>query len=156
MTMSTKEFTKKTLGKKVLEGRVAEILNARELVINIGANKEVEPGMVFAVLEETPVEVRDPETKELLDVIYREKVRVKAISVREKITICGTYREKNVGGVFSPDIYKRLFQAEKIVPETLSERNEPLPPSLPSEESYVKINDRVVLVDAEERELTWT
>ncbi|MCI0488131.1 MAG: hypothetical protein L0229_16205 [Blastocatellia bacterium] len=113
--------------KKVLEGRVAQILNAREIAINIGAKNGVEPGMVFAVLAETPLEVRDPETQELLDVVNREKVRLKATEVREKITICGTYRIK---GLCELPVTSLDFLNENL-----------------SEERYVKINDRVVLVD---------
>lgn len=142
--------------KSKVEGRVAQILNARELVINIGSKKGVNPGMVFAVLAETPLEVRDPETKELLDVVDREKVRVKAIEVREKITICRTYRVRKIGGGPLHDLgglsslgvtrYTDLFAPPKEVPETLEATNESYPPPLSPEESYVKINDRVVLV----------
>ena len=160
MTMSTKELTKKQFTKKVLEGRVAQILNARELVINIGAINGVEPGMIFAVLAESALEVRDPKTQELLDVIDREKVRVKAIEVRERITICSTFRTMRIGGgSFYPiaqsmetlqrtfNTFKEPFAPPKIIRETLAAEDSSLPPPLSPEESYVKINDRVVLVD---------
>jgi hypothetical protein len=142
-----------TQTKSKIEGRVAQILNSRELAINIGADKGVKLGMVFAVLAETPLEVRDPETKEVLDVVDREKVRVMAGEVRKKITICRTYRVRKIGGgplygLSSIDILRSgdLFAPPKEVPETLEATNESYPPPLLPEESYVKINDRVVLV----------
>ena len=90
-------MTEKT-PKARLEGRVASILNARELVINIGSNTGVEQGQKFAVLAATPLQVTDPDSGAMLDEIDREKIRVEAHEVRPKITICRTYRMKGGGG----------------------------------------------------------
>lgn len=84
------------IGERKIVGRVASILNAKELVINVGANQGVSPGMKFAVMAESPVSVTDPETGEVLDMIDREKVRVEAVEVREKISICRTYRTREI------------------------------------------------------------
>lgn len=129
-----------------LEGRVATILNARELVINIGCDMGVEEGQVFAVLADKPVEVRDPRTQEVLDSIDREKTRVKATEVRERITICRTYR--GVGGFGPVNLAEAMRRfSGQFEPETLrATDNDKLPP-LSEAESYVKINDRVVAVD---------
>ncbi len=131
-----------------LEGRVASILNARELVINIGSNAGVEPGQKFAILAATPIQVKDPGSGAMLDEIDREKIRVEAREVRATITICRTYRMKGGGGLalgVQSSAMARLFAASR--PETLrTDDSEKLPP-LPEEESYVKINDRVVAVD---------
>jgi len=132
---------------KRLEGRVASILNARELVINIGADAGVKSGQLFAILAATPIEIRDPSSEKVLDNIDRVKVRVKAHEVRSRITICRTYRMKgggsNIVGM-STDIAKFL---SKSVPETLRVEDSVMPPPLSEEESYVKINDRAVAVD---------
>ncbi|HEY0545159.1 MAG TPA: hypothetical protein VGC91_07165 [Pyrinomonadaceae bacterium] len=144
--------------KSALEGRVAQILNARELVINIGSDKGIKPKMKFAVLSESPLEVRDPETGDVLDVIDREKVRVVATEVRPKIAICRTYRIKTVipGGALYADPIKSIgqmasiFQPPREIPETLEAKDSSLPPALSPEESYVKINDRVVRVADDE------
>ena len=131
---------------KRVEGRVAAILNARELVINIGLNKAVEPGQTFAVLAETPIQVKDPGSGAVLDEIDREKIRVKAHEVRDMITICRTYRMK--GGGFNLGFSKSLVEAfAASQPETLRADDAEILPPLPEEESYVKINDRVVAVD---------
>ena len=132
---------------KRVEGRVASILNARELVINIGANTGIKPGQTFAVLAATPIQIKDPGSGEILDEIDREKIRVKAHEVRAMITICRTYRMK--GGVLNVSALSQsmaaAFAASK--PETLRADEAEILPPLPEEESYVKINDRVVAVD---------
>ena len=132
--------------KAPLEGRVASILNARELVINIGSKAGVERGQKFAVLAGTPIQVKDPGSGAILDEIDREKIRVEAHEVRAMITICRTYRMMGGFALRMPSSrFAELFAPSR--PETLrADDSEKLPP-LSEEESYVKINDRVVAVD---------
>jgi hypothetical protein len=127
-----------------VEGRVAAILNARELVVNIGAAAGVKPGMKFAVLADTPLEIRDPVNNSVLDTVDREKVRVEAAEVRGNITICRTYRLKG-GNPFRPSSGVFQFFSDAI-PETLRISDASTPPPLSEEESYVKTNDRVVSI----------
>jgi hypothetical protein len=133
-----------------LEGRVASILNARELVINIGSDGGVERGQKFAVLAATPIRVKDPASGAILDEIDREKIRVEAHEVRAKITICRTYRMRGLGGfalTSQAAVLAKLFPAGKAQIETLRADDSEKPPPLSEEQSYVKINDRVVAVD---------
>lgn len=92
-----------------LEGKVAQIVSEREIAINIGSLQGVEKGMKFAVLAPSPQEVKDPETGELLDVIDREKIRVEATEVRERITICATYRTRYIPGSASTTTIRSRF-----------------------------------------------
>ena len=66
-----------------ITGKVAAIVNERELVINLGQNASINIGMIFNVLDE-PTVVKDPETKEELDIIRRVKSKVKIVEVRPK------------------------------------------------------------------------
>lgn len=140
-------MTEKT-PKAPLEGLVASILNARELVINIGSDAGVARGQKFAVLAATPFQVKDPATSEILDEIDREKIRVEAREVRAKITICRTYRMKGGGALHFAMLSLQFDEAlRKPSVETLRvDDSEKLPP-LPEQESYVKIKDRVVALD---------
>ena len=137
---------------KRLQGLVASILNSRELVINIGDQHGVRLGMKFAVLAESALEVRDPESGELLDTIDREKVRVEVSEVRKNISICKTYRLKRIpGGPFGESMLKfgtvaELVRPPREVPETLSIHDASIPSPLPEEESYVKVKNRVIQV----------
>lgn len=131
-----------------IEGRVAQILNAQELVINRGHTHGVTVGMKFAILADQPLAIVDPETNDELDTIDREKVRVQVTEVREKVAICSTYRIKSIPGgpLHTAMEFSDLFRAPRRVPETFDAKNSSLPPPLHPDDSYVKINDRVVEV----------
>ena len=143
-----------------IEGRVAQLLNARELVINRGSSHGVVDGMKFAVLAQFPLEIRDPETDQVVGTIDREKVRVRVMQVMEKISICSTYRTKLLAGGALHDIkylgfytaISEMYREPKEVPETLEAKSESLPPPLKPEDGYVKINDRVIQVAPDEAE----
>jgi hypothetical protein len=131
-----------------IHGKVAGILNERELAINIGLNNNVQVGMKFAVMSSEETKVYDPETGDLLGLVDREKVRVQATEVKEKFSICKTYRTLTVGEGPLHE-YARiasLFAPPRTVPETLKAGNSDYLPPLSEEESYVKIGDRVVQV----------
>jgi len=135
-----------------LEGRVAQILNTRELVINIGKAVGVTHGMKFAVLSAQPIEIRDPESNEVLDSIDREKTRVEAREVRDSITICSTYRTKEIRQKTLMDYLSEAAIPASLgrsrppteVPESLSIQDVDTPLPLSEDESYVKRGDRVV------------
>lgn len=140
---------------KRLEGRVAAVLNAREVVINIGGNHGVSLGMKFAILAEKPLEIRDPSSGEVLDTVDREKVRVQATELRPRISICRTYRVRKIAAgplgvdltAFPASVLDELMRPARKVPETLAISDADALPPLPEEESYVKIGDRVVQVE---------
>lgn len=135
---------------KRLEGRVAAILNSRELVVNIGLDHGVTLGMKFAVLAESPLKVCDPESGTLLDLIDREKVRVEASEVRKLITVCRTYRVTQTPGsplgaqLLAVARMGPVIEVPREVKETLAIEDASMPPPLSEEESYVKVKDRVI------------
>jgi hypothetical protein len=140
-----------------IQGRVAAIISERELVINIGSSGGVREGMIFKVLAEQPLEILDPVTKEILDHLDQEKVRVKATEVKEKITTCRTYRVYTFKGGALADFMDRggmasLFTPSRTETETLKAEDSSLPAPLSEEESYVKIGDRVVQLQGEDED----
>ena len=74
----------------LIEGKVATILNVRELTINRGSQDGVEVGMRFKIVDENAA-VIDPDTKEELGTISREKIRVKIVYVQPRFSIARTY-----------------------------------------------------------------
>ena len=82
------------------KGKVAKILNKRELVINIGSDISVEEGMLFDVMDKDLLSIKDPDTGEDLGSISRPKIRVKAVIVERNLSIVRTYKTHriNVGG----------------------------------------------------------
>lgn len=135
--------------RKAIQGSVAQIINARELVINIGTNHGVRVGMRFAVLSEHPLAITDPDTGEVLDTIDREKVRVEATDVREKISICKTYRTTYVpaGPLYLAFGSINIASPPRETPETLKAEDKSLPEPLSPADSYVKIKDRVIQIE---------
>ena len=135
----------------MIEGKVAGVLNIRELVINVGSLHGVQRGMKFKVLASQPLEIRDPETDEILGVLDREKVRVKVVEVRDRFSICRTYRTRRVGGsnYYAAALLKQISPPREE-PETLKADDSAYPPPLSEEESYVKRGDRVVQIEDED------
>lgn len=82
-----------------MQGKVAAILNSREIAITLGATDGVTEGMVFRILEEAK-EVRHPETQEVIGVVRREKIRVRVTEVQAKMAVARTFEtyQVNVGG----------------------------------------------------------
>jgi len=134
-----------------IEGKVAGILNERELTINIGLKNGVFEGIKFGILAKEPIEIYDPETHEKLGMVDREKVRVIAAEVKERFSICKTYKKwTTVGSTFAS--IAGLMAAPRVKHETLKVNDSSFPPPLSEEESYVKIGDRVIQVKEEDSE----
>ena len=141
-----------------LEGKVARVLNSREIVINLGLNNGIKPGMLFDVVDPKGEEIVDPETKEILGSLERPKVRVKVIAVHPKMSVASTYktREINVGGsgksgIFAVEQATSILVHDLLPPKWIKEietlkTTEKTWEDLDSKDSYVKIGDPVVEV----------
>lgn len=73
-----------------IEGKVAVILNERELIINKGAEAGVKEGMKFKIVE-PQVAIKDPDTGEALGTLTHEKIRVGIVEVQPKFSKARTY-----------------------------------------------------------------
>lgn len=91
---------------ELIEGKVARVLNSRELVINRGSDDGVKPNMLFEVLDPEASEIPDPDTGEVLGSVYRPKVPVRAVIVEPRLSVARTYRKRrvNVGGTGGIDV----------------------------------------------------
>lgn len=131
-----------------IRGKVARVLNSREIAINVGAEKGVDVGMHFDVLDPKYENIRDPDTHELLGSIERSKVRVEIIRVQEKLSIASTYRKKkiNVGGSFGLSFSESLMPPDwRTKYETLKTEEQDWE-DIEVKESYVKVGDPVAQV----------
>ena len=132
-----------------VEGRVAQVLDERRLVINRGSADGVRFGMRFEVKAGAPVEIRDPETDEILDVIDRVKVRVEVTEVRERISICTTYEYRHLGAALGLDVDTSIGPRRRAPVTIWSEPSVALPP-LDPEQAYIRKGDLVVQMVASE------
>lgn len=136
-----------------IKGKVFSVITERELIINIGSNHGVHKDMKFKILADKPMEIRDPDSNELLGTIDREKVQVQASGVYEKFSICKTFRKSKVGKDFFTGYteWTEMFSPRREILETLKADDSALPPPLSEKESYVKKGDRAVqIVEVEE------
>ncbi len=142
----------------LIRGKVARVLNAREVALNVGLNHGVEVGMCFDILDPKGEDIIDPDTGESLGSIDRPKVSVRVTIVQEKLSVASTYKTKsvNVGGLL-PDLSKpfakSLMPAEWITKYETLKTEEKTWEDLDDEESYVKVGDPVVQVLQAEEEV---
>lgn len=100
-----------------IEGKVARILNDREVVLNRGSSHGIEVGMYAAIVDLSGEEIRDPDTDEILGGLMRFKKTLMVSQVSEKFCIASTFRTKrvNVGGkgLFGSSQFDSLFDPPK-------------------------------------------
>ena len=138
---------------ELIRGKVAKILNLRDVALNIGQKQGVELGMLFDILSTKGLDIEDPDTGEDLGSIELPKARVKISRVYDKVSVATTYRTErvNVGGVglnalFQPPKWETRYETLKIK-ESFERSGE----DLDEHDSYVARGDVVVQVLDEEQ-----
>ena len=140
-----------------IRGKVARILNSRELVITAGSEQGVAIGMLFDILDPKGQEITDPDTGEVLGSIERPKIRVQVIKVYDRLSVASTFRktEVNVGGlganldIQSIGIYKLFMPPRYITINETLKTNENTWEDVAESENYIAIGDPVSQVDTE-------
>ena len=140
----------------IIEGKVAAVLNDRELVINKGETSGVKPGMIFGVLEKR--DIKDPDTGEELGSVEIVRIRVKAVDIKPKMSICRTYETYhfNLGGSGQlrpvpsfPWFAATSFQLHYEPPPNWVTKVKTINPKPDEEGSTVSTGDRVRQLDDE-------
>lgn len=138
-----------------IEGKVATVLNERELVLNVGSEEGVAVGMRFKILYPGGIEITDPDTNEPLGNVEWPKTEVKIVSVQPHMAVGRTFRTVTVPEVGKP--YLSAFrvasllgmddyQPEKKVVETLRSSDGFAEKEISDAESVVKRGDPAVQV----------
>jgi hypothetical protein len=143
--------------RRPIEGKVAKVLNARELALNIGSMDGVRRGMKFDVIDPKGEDIKDPNTGASLGSLGYVKVRLEVSRVAgEHLSLAETEGHTvNVGGnfqmgqvnylsqMFLPPQYETRYPSLKTPPGGREEIDE--------EESFVKAGDPVVEAMEEEK-----
>ena len=138
-----------------IRGKVARILNEREIAINLGLAKGVTVGMYFDVVDANGENIKDPDTGEVLGSINIPKVRVKVTQAQEKLSVATTYQSEkvNVGGTASTGSFRTLgpfarslMPAEWITKYETLEKTAGTPEPFNEKDSMVKTGDPVIQV----------
>ncbi len=143
-----------------IRGKVARVLNAREIAINIGTAHGVKIGMYFDVVDPNDQDIPDPDTGEVLGSIDRPKVRVKITRVEEKLSVASTYKSTrvNIGGIGSKStaildaalgfdrLGKTLMPPNWVTKYETLEKTKETPEPFDEKDCKVKTGDPVVQV----------
>lgn len=74
----------------LIKGKVAAVLNERDLVINKGSDDSVSEGMLFQVTQ-PDFRITDPDSGAELGVIARNKIKVRVVEVHPQFSVAKTY-----------------------------------------------------------------
>lgn len=131
-------------------GKVAAIIDERELVINRGEEHGVSVGMRFAILADRGAEIRDPDTGEVLGAVPIEKTTVKVVRVEGRLSVARTFR--TVGG--SPPLIlnpvANMLSGTRARPEELRYEDTSLRDAMADEDLLIRVGDRVVETSGQE------
>ena len=72
---------------KLIRGKIARILSTREVALNIGEQNGVALGMLFDIVSEAGLDIRDPDTDRELGSVELPKVRIKVTRVYDKLSV---------------------------------------------------------------------
>lgn len=136
-----------------IRGKVAFILNVRELALNVGQQDGTRVGMLFDILDPTGHEIKDPDTGEVIGSVNEPKVRVRIKLVEDRLSIATTYKGKrvNIGGHSRVGIAAILGGFDSSPPEWVTEyetlrTEEETLAELAEEDSYIATGDLAVQV----------
>lgn len=127
---------------KPIRGKIARVLNKHEIAINVGTIHGVAVGMYFDVIDAHELDIKDPDTGEVLGSIERGKIRVRIIHTQEKLSVAAAHPFLSARQMASSGYRSSRplgpFAASLMSPEAkgLSEK----------EYSYANIGDAVVQV----------
>jgi hypothetical protein len=137
-------------GQSKISGKVARVLSSRELVINRGSRDGVVEGMRFAVLDPKGIDIKDPDTGQVIGSVAHPKARVQVVEVHERVAVAKTYeRKESQGGTLSGiSGVARLFEPRRTQWQTFR-TDEAAWEEIDETKSLVKTGDPVEeLVDA--------
>ncbi len=137
---------------KPIRGKIARVLNTREIALNVGTAQGVTLGMRFDVMDSSEMDITDPDSGKVLGSLERPKVRVEIIHVQEDLSVAQTPETSvNVGGtgsLMSLGPFARSLMPPNWVTryETLKKTAKNTKEELDEEDSLVKTGDPVVQV----------
>ena len=137
----------------LIRGKIARVLNSREIAINVGSDHGVCIGMYFDIMDQNLEDIKDPDTQELLGTIERPKIRVKITAIQAKLSLASTYKSRrvNVGGTAQyagqfEGLARALMPAKWVTNYETLKTEEKTWEALDEKKSFVKTGDPVVQV----------
>lgn len=138
---------------EVLRGKVAALLNSRELVLNLGSDDGVEVGMRFVILNSKGVDITDPDTGKVIGDVKVPKTVVKVVRVDgPKVAVARTFRViPGTPGVAAILLATGSWAGSPARVETLAiGPDTELVAELDDNRSYIKVGDTAELTVGDE------
>lgn len=132
-----------------IEALVAQVLNAKELVINKGSADGVKVGMRFAILNRKGKGITDPTTGEELGSVELEKAVVKIVRVYDRLSVGRTFRTTPATGLAASIAFGALL-GQPSGPETLKTDERTYQQELDEKDSFVHRGDPAVEMKGDE------
>jgi hypothetical protein len=132
-----------------IQGKVARLLSARELALNVGAEQGVTDGMKFAVLNPRGEDITDPDTGQNLGSVEVRKVVVEVIRTEPRVCVARTFKTRTtkVGGgllatvdLFAPPRYQTTADSLRVT-------DHPGQAEMDEADSFVKVGDPVIQIE---------
>ena len=73
-----------------IRGKVAQILDSRQVVLNVGSTDHVTEGMMFKIINPKGEQIRDPDTHQILGSVESPRAFVRVIQVQENLSVATT------------------------------------------------------------------
>ena len=73
-----------------IRGKVAQILDSRQIVLNVGTSDQVAVGMSFKIINPKGEQIRDPESNQILGSIESPRAFVRVIEVHDRLSVATT------------------------------------------------------------------
>jgi hypothetical protein len=134
---------------KPIRGKVARILNSKEVALNIGQEDGVELGMVFNILDPNGYDIKDPDTGNMIGSVERPKVSVRVTHIQYGMSVASTYKTErvNIGGSSAAlSIFSSLPAPRWVNRAETLKIDDKTWEHLEEEKSYVSTGDPVVQV----------
>ena len=122
----------------MIEGKIARVLNAREVAINKGSRDGIQKGMHFIIVDPNAENITDPDTGAALGSVDRPKARLEIVEVHAQMSVGRTVEHLAGHGTN----FSSLFMFTPGRTRTLSYDDAEYPP-LDEAKSVVKRGDVV-------------
>ena len=73
-----------------IRGKVAQILDSRRIVINVGSSNGVSVGMAFQVLNPKGERILDPDSRQVIGSVESPTAQVRVVEVQERLAVAST------------------------------------------------------------------
>jgi hypothetical protein len=95
-----------------IQGKIAAVISSREIAINVGRADGVHADDIVTVF--SSIEVKDPDSKEVLGSVKRPKVRLRIREVQEHLAVAESYEQVANSGL---DVFRQANVVKSLTDE---------------------------------------